>query len=143
MKRRDTSRILKSSIALARHLLDRTPPEALDTHIKELLSVLIWKASEADGKHNVRYWSEGYYLAQDRKPEHEHVFERKKIISRMMANPHDVESQLSQVAACLVLKEEHDLLTRLGRSEPALDGWDRYKKAGLRVWDTKERVFLW
>ena len=142
--RNDSNEIIGSAVVLAEHLVKHRPANSLDTHLKELLNVLVWKVSEADGKYNTRYWSEGFYKSPDRSCcEHEHVIEKKKIIQLLMNEPNRIEEILRSVVACLVLEEEHKSLTKLSKSNPELDGWERYRLAGVRVWDTVEKRFLW
>lgn len=136
--------IINSAIVLAKHIVKHRPTNSLDTHLKELLNVLVWKVSEAEGKHNTRYWSEGFYKNPDKsRCEHEHVVEKKKIIQQLMNEPNRIEEILRSVVACLVLEDEHKLLTKLSKSNPELEGWERYRLAGIRVWDTIENKFLW
>lgn len=136
--------IIGSAIALAKHLVSNRPKNSLGAHLKELLNVLVWKVSEANGKYNTRYWSEGFYKNPDKNScEHEHVIEKKKIVQQLLNEPDRIEEIMKSVVACLVLADEHKLLTKLSKSSPELDGWERYKMAGVRVWDTVENRFLW
>ncbi|MFW5696714.1 MAG: hypothetical protein ACOCXR_02900 [Phototrophicaceae bacterium] len=136
-----------SAVNLAHAIL---ATDALITHKRQLLTVCIWKVTEANGKYNVRYWSEGIYnLVQEHgsiravtklRPlslRHEHVNPRKQLIDAMLANPDDVERILGQEAfACLVTKDEHRRL-----SNDAI-GFERYRQANIRVWDTASQDWL-
>ena len=104
------------------------------SHKRELLSACIWKITEADGKKNLRYWSEGA-LKTDNPKEliHEHVFERKELISRLL-NGENIEIVTSDAIACIVTKSEHKILTT---SE--LSGWKRYKDCNIRVYDLVQK----
>jgi len=106
-------------------------------HKKELLSVCIWKITEADGKLKVRYWSEGAIDNQSSKLQHEHVHERKELIARLLSGE-AVESVVTDAVACIVTREEH---SQLGLSTSP--GWQRYKDSGIRVYDAKAQRWCW
>jgi len=113
------------------------PLDLYAAHKKELISVCIWKITEADGKLKVRYWSEGAVSTQEAKLQHEHVHERKELIARLLSGE-VVESVVADALACMVTKDEHH---RLGASSRT--GWQRYKDAGIRVYDAKEKQWCW
>lgn len=110
----------------------------LDKHKKELLSVMIWKISEANGKWNLNYLSEETLSEEDVSIYHEHVVTRQELIKLLLAQPDQYKKILSKVTACLVTKSEHNLLEK----HKHLSGWDRYKKAGIKVFDRKEKVWI-
>lgn len=138
---------LTSAVNLARAII---ATDALLKHKRELLTACIWKVTEADGKYNVRYWSEGVHqlvqvhgtiLAVTRlRPlplRHEHVNPRRQLVNAMLENPADIERILRDEAiACLVTVDEHPRLNN------ALQGFDRYQQAGIRVWDTMQETWL-
>lgn len=105
-------------------------------HKKELLSICIWKITQADGKYKVRYWSEGAVRADKRKLQHEHIVERKELIQRLLAGE-EVESVVADAVACIVTKVEHTLLGKTRAS-----GWSRYNEAGIRVYDSMDGIWL-
>jgi len=113
------------------HTLDLYP-----SHKKELLSICIWKITQADGKYKVRYWSEGAVSAEKRKLQHEHVVERKELIQRLLAGE-EVDLVVADAIACIVTEEEHALL---GKSQAS--GWSRYRDAGIRVYDSMDGKWL-
>lgn len=106
-------------------------------HKKELLSICIWKITEADGKKKLRYWSEGAVDNKSSKLQHEHVHERKELISRLLSGE-AVELVVADAVACMVTKEEHYKL-RVSRKL----GWKRYKESDIRVYDAKEQQWCW
>lgn len=105
-------------------------------HKKELLSTCFWKITEADGKFKVRYWSEGALSAPTSSLRHEHVFERKELVSRLLSGE-NVDSVINDAIACIVTKDEH--LT-LGLSSKS--GWNRYKDCGIKVFDSGNQEWL-
>lgn len=109
------------------------PLDLYPAHKKEILSVCIWKITEADGKSKVRYWSEGALENPSSKLQHEHIHERKELIARLLSGE-TVSSVLADAVACMVIKEEH---VKLAASSKL--GWLRYKDSGIRVYDAKEK----
>lgn len=108
------------------------PLDLYVAHKKELLSICIWKITQADGKAKVRFWSEGALESDKKELRHEHVFERKELIRRLLEGE-EIELVLSDAIACIVTKHEHLLLGKIQAS-----GWLRYEKAGIRVYDSLE-----
>lgn len=105
----------------------------LVSHKRALLNVLIWNLTGIDGgKWGIRYRSEGVLSDRVATIQHEHVLERKKLIDRLLADPTSCESTLTGAVACLVTAEEHARLRLVDRS---LEGWDRYRAAGIVVYD--------
>ena len=117
-----------SAIRLAEVIAAADGP-ILDPHRRRLLSTTVWKMTEADDKHNLRYRSRAALDAASKSDvRHEHVIPRAVLVQRMIDEPHRVAEILSEAVACLVTKEEH---RRLGRGS----GWERYKLAGIEVVD--------
>ena len=71
------------------------------------------------------------------KLQHEHVIEKQKLVSALIAGQESIEDIVETAIGCVVTKAEHRILTAVSRSEPTLDGWNRYKKAGIKVFDLK------
>ena len=132
---------MKSAIALAKAILTT---DAIYPHKYELLSVCIWKVTMRDSRYDLRYWSQGVYDLVDKhgsikavqkiRPlpiRHEHVNTRKSLILALMENPDDAERILrEETLACTITIAEHRLLN------DDIAGFERYKQAGVRVWDT-------
>jgi len=131
---KDRDRRVQSAVSAIQAIL---PVALYPAHKRELLSVCIWKITEADGKFNTRYWSVGAISNPAEKRQHEHVHERKELIGRLLAGE-DVLSVMTDAVGCIVTAQEHAALGRSSRS-----GWDRYKEAGIRVFDAKAREWCW
>jgi len=137
-KKYQKEEIILSTTNAIRYILKIPNSEVLEKHKKDLLDEMIWKLTEAGGKHNQRYISEGVDLKRKsgdwsiKGLRLEHVYTRKSIISELLACPSDMNSILEKAIGCVVTAEEHDKL-------PHRDyfGWDRYKQAKIRVWDTQ------
>ncbi len=105
------------------------PLDLYPAHKRELLSICLWKITEADGKKKVRYWSEGAINSQNSKLHHEHVHERRELIQRLL-NGENIEIVLTDAVACMVTEQEHHIL-----SKSAEKGWQRYKHSNIKVYD--------
>ena len=71
----------------------------------------------------------------DTKLQHEHVIEKQKIVSAILSGKESIDNIVERAIGCVVTKEEHSLLTSVSRLDPTLEGWNRYKSAGVRVFD--------
>jgi hypothetical protein len=106
------------------------------SHKKDLLDICIWQITEIDGKFNTRYRSEGAMVEHNFSVlRHEHVNQRKYLINRVLTDK-DVNSFVAMSVACLVTKEEHELLSH------SFIGWDRYKNAEINVYDLLNQQWL-
>lgn len=126
----------RSAVALIKVLLANNKPEVLPAHIKELLSILLRKITEAEAsKHKTRYQSQGAIgCSNEDKLRHDHVYQRSRMIDALLkAKPEDVDGILKDDIACTVTIDEHRRLAAFDHEY----GWDRYRKAGLVVIDTK------
>jgi len=112
-------------------------------HKKELLSICIWKITEADGKYKTRFMSENAINEFNQKNlQHEHVVERQFLVNELLNNPSDYKNTLSKALACIVTKEEHKKLTFATKENKNLQGWKRYKFIGIKVFDLLEQIEL-
>lgn len=120
-----------------------TMTDLYDAHHREMLSIAMWKWTEAVGvqpyaKYNIPLVSA---RVMDRnepvKVHHEHVWARKWMVDRLLAERPWSEMGLREFleehgVACIVTVEEHG---RLGAVRG--QGWTRYLAAGVEVWDRK------
>jgi hypothetical protein len=134
--RADAAERIASAKRLIRGLL-ALRHEVRDDQLRELLSVCLWKLTEAepDHKHRTRFRSEAALRAHSRDLQHEHVFERGRLVEELLRHPDEVERVADLVVACTVTKAEHAALAAACRANPGLTGWDRYRAAGIRVLD--------
>lgn len=110
---------------------DRLTP----AHLRESLSLAIWKFTEADGKWNTRYRTESAVGALSTVLNHEHVVTRRSLVDRLLAEPERCPEIMTSAIACCVLRDEHELLSNVERARSGLEGWERYRAAGLVVVD--------
>lgn len=131
----------RSSKALIKMLLADRTPEALPEHVRKLIDTMLWKLTEADGKHNTRHRSDGAMPHSDPKLlHHEHVFPKKKMIDDLQraSSSDEIDRILATAVGCVVTPDEH---TRLRQYDHEV-GWQRYRGAGIGVvnCETGERV---
>ena len=134
VEHKDRAERIKSAVTAVEAIL---PLELYLAHKKELISVCIWKITEADGKSKVQFWSEEAIMDQGGKLQHEHVYERKELISRLLSGE-SVDSVVADAIACMVTKDEHLIL-----SKSDSNGWQRYRDSGIRVYDSKAQLWCW
>jgi hypothetical protein len=132
--RKDSERRLASSLALMEAILN-VREQMVTTHLRESLSIAIWKYTECDGKYTTRFRSRGAIEAPKGKLNHEHVITRKSLIDELLLAPDDFRSIMAKAVACTVLTSEHSLLRDVEKEDPALIGWERYRAAGIEVFD--------
>ncbi|MGA1988899.1 MAG: hypothetical protein ABSG72_21705 [Candidatus Sulfotelmatobacter sp.] len=127
----------RSAVTLIKLLLADRKPEVLSAHYRELLSILLWKITEAEcsNKHQTRFQSQGALDSGDKsKLRHDHVFQRSKMIVALeKAAPQGVGDILNTAVACTVTVEEHARLSQFDDEY----GWERYRKAEITVIDTQ------
>ena len=112
--------------------------DILEQHKKKILTEVQWLISEANGKYTTRFRTEGALSDGNDSIQHEHVFPRKKLSLRILGNPSNIEKYLKDVIGCVVTVNEHDMLSKAEKSNPELDGWERYKAAGIVVYDMEQ-----
>jgi len=140
--RKDSEERLNSALALMDAIL-RVREQMLNTHLRESLSIAIWKYTECNGKYTTRFRSRGAVESPNGKLNHEHVFTRKSLIDELLGSPGDFEIIMSKAVACTVLTSEHALLRSVEKQNPSLVGWNRYRAAGIEVFDLAEqRLFI-
>ena len=130
-----------SAVALIKLLLKINTPEVLHKHLEELVDTMLWKITEADGKHNTRYRSDrALRCSETNMLTHEHVYPKQMIIQRLKSakSEEEVDQILSLAIGCTVMRDEHDPLHRIDNE----DGWERYRKANIGVMniETGQRV---
>lgn len=138
---KDSENRRASAVASALALLSARE-EITTSHLKELLSITIWKHTECDGKYKTRYQSIGAITRPKEKLNHEHVVQRKILVEALLDNPSRCQEIFDSAIACTVLEEEHKKIMQIEKSETDLRGWNRYRAAGIAVYDllTRERI---
>jgi hypothetical protein len=125
--------VIASAKQLARLVLQDA--SLMPRHRNEVLSLVQWFVSEADGKHMTKYRSRRVVELAMHEPtsrekiNHEHVFTREAMTQQLLAKPDQVGELLDEVIGCIVTKTEHDSMKGDG------SGWKRYKNADIEVLD--------
>jgi hypothetical protein len=132
---RDSKARLQSAIELIK-LLSQPNSHVLAEHRQEFLSIALWKITEAEStnKHRTRLCSRAVFATPECECRHDHVFQRAVMVRDLLSGgPADVERILEKAVACTITKDEHRLLNTYA----PLDGWERYRAAGIVVIDSK------
>lgn len=112
-------------------------------HKKRFISKSLWNITNPISKYKYlrRYRSKGVLEGKDESIplQHEHVFEKKQMVDRILKNPSSIEEELRKAVGCVVTKPEHDLLRKKAKG---LDGWKRYDCAGIKIFDMKKREWI-
>ena len=132
-QKKDPKKEIESAHYLIESILKIDHTNCQLIHLKQLLSVLLWKITEANGKYNLRYVSKGVLVRMQKiKIIHEHVYEREKLINDLISGKKTIQKILENAVACLVTVEEAELLSKVDKK---LDGWERYYAARITVFD--------
>jgi len=122
----------RSAVALVKLILANRTSPALETHVTELLMLLLWKLTEAESsKYRTRFQSARALVTKDPKQlRHEHVYQRSKMIQALLrASADQIDGILRDAVACTVTCDEHDRLAQFDKDY----GWERYRKAHIEV----------
>jgi hypothetical protein len=138
---KDSENRRRSAVASAVALLSARE-QITTSHLKQLLSISIWKHTECDGKYKTRYQSIGALTRPQEKLNHEHVVQRKVLVEALLRDPSRCQEIFDSAIACTVLEEEHKKIMQIEKTETDLNGWDRYRAANIAVYDllTRERL---
>lgn len=136
IRHRDAEQRIASAKAAIRAILDA---DLYKPHLKELLTICIWKLTLAEGKskYKTRYRSTASLDQPTKSLNHEHVIETHKLVQHLIARPSQHDKIASRAIACVVTRQEHTQLTAISKLQPEVHGWDRYREAGIEVLDTK------
>lgn len=130
-----------SAVTLAVAVLGATG--TLSVQRNELLSVCIWKWTEAHGKYKgCRFWTRKALAAKSHKElAHEHVVPRRLVVEQLCAIADPDEAAVRELfeamaVACVVTRDEHRNLPEVDWEELVTDPWARYEYADVEVVDT-------
>lgn len=134
-----TTRDQDRASAVAAAVFAATHPDLIARQRARIVDGSIWLMTERTPgeKYKTRYRSEGAKDVHDgRLLAHEHVIQRKGLIARILAttSPLGIREILDEAVGCTVLRSEHGALG----ADKHVDGWQRYKNAGITVYDCGE-----
>jgi hypothetical protein len=141
VRRIDADARIASALSAIRALL---VADLLPAHRRELLGVCLWKLSLAEplDKYATRFVSAASLGRTRRSLAHEHVYERAKLVRALIDGAMAPERLPEFAFACVVTREEHACLGVESRRDPSLDGWARYREAGIAVVDRERGCWL-
>jgi hypothetical protein len=124
--------VFLAGIATARFAV--TCPQLFDAYRRELLDNVLWLVTVApSGKYTTRFRSQAAVNDPKADLRHEHVYTRRSLVERMLADPSSIEVVIrEQAIGCVVTKDEHRRLSFFDRTH---EGWERYRAAGIDVLD--------
>lgn len=134
-----TTRQEDRASAAAAAIFAATNPDLIARQRARIVDGSLWLLTEKtpSQKYLTRYRSYGARYVHDPKVlAHEHVVQRKGLIARILATRSllAINEILDEAVGCTVLRSEHDVLNL----QKDVDGWQRYKDAGIRVYDCGE-----
>ena len=92
----------------------------------------LWQVAVATGNFYARYRSETVIQKVGLKVQRDHICKKKALIAELLGPKPDIEKIIERACCCIVTAEEHK---RLHDIDESLDGWDRYRAAGIVVYD--------
>ncbi len=112
-----------------------------EKYIRDVLEKMLWDITELDGKHNYKYKSNGL-LESEEKDQHEHVFTKDFLKNKMIIHPELCEDIIKLAVSCGVTEDEHHALNKYDKlhKNDDSDGWERYKGAGIKVWNMVGKI---
>lgn len=135
--RHNSEQRIRSAKAVIRMLL--AMGDDVDKPLKRrFLSNCLWHITQASGrnKYQMRYRSRGARDIRERSAlRHDHVYRRKEMVQKLIDSPDQIDQILKRAIACIVTKDEHELLNHIDQKHSGEDGWQRYELAGIEVID--------
>lgn len=127
----DADERIESAILVIEALL---PLRIQDRMKRKFLSNCLWQITQAEGrtKYEIRFRSKASLESPKTGLRHEHVTTRKAMVAELLATPRRAREIAMKAIGCVVTQEEHELLHEV---DQALDGWARYRAAGVPVID--------
>jgi hypothetical protein len=99
---------------------------------KRMLVHGIWEVAVATGGFCARYRSEAVIQTVGAKIQRDHIFKKKALITELLGPNPDIEKIIERGRCCIVTTDEH---RKLHDVDESLDGWERYRVAGIVVYD--------
>lgn len=103
---------------------------------KRMLVHALWEVAFATGNKQSsffgRYRSEGVLRHMGLKVQRDHIFRKEMLTEQILSPSPDLDAIIARAECCLVTEDEH---SRLGAVDKNVDGWERYRRAGITVYD--------
>jgi hypothetical protein len=104
---------------------------------KRMLVHGIWEVARATGDFCGRYRSETVIRFEGCKIQRDHIYQKSTLVEQLLGASPDIDSIMDRARCCIVTAEEHEKLHRLQKN---FDGWDRYRAAGVAVYDMQSET---
>jgi hypothetical protein len=99
---------------------------------KRMLVHSIWEVAKATGDFRGRYRSEGVIRSVGVRIQRDHIYKKSALVEELLSTSPDLDRVIERARCCVVTIDEH---RRLHDVDGGLEGWDRYKAAGVIVYD--------
>lgn len=122
---------------------------------EKIFNQILWWITEHDGKYSFKnlYYTEGAKKTWEKNKKnkklknkyrglrHDHLWGRAGLKDDLMkaVNEAEIRSIYRRVVGIIVTKEEHDKLHKKDKNEKKYDGFKKYKKAGINVFNENGR----
>lgn len=133
---------LEKNIADIRILLDGIRLLPIGAAIKKRILVqAIWEHAYATGNTQQaflgRYRSEAVVNQVGLEIQRDHIYKKAALIRELLSESPNFDEILNRAHCCVVTVHEH---RKLGLVDKAIDGWERYRVAGVTVFDMVDRA---
>jgi hypothetical protein len=99
---------------------------------KRMLAHGIGEVAKATGDFCGRYRSEAVIRNPGQKIRRDHIYQKRTLVEELLGPAPNIDSIIERACCCIVTEEEH---VKLHALSPKLDGWERYRAAGIVVYD--------
>ena len=106
---------------------------------KRMLVHGIWEVAKATGDSQGRYRSERVIRTVGLQIQRDHIYKKNALVEELLGASPDLDKVISRAACCIVTAEEHHGLHSVGVH---LDGWERYRVAGVVVYDMIDETVM-
>jgi hypothetical protein len=108
---------------------------------KRMLVHAIWEVAFATGNTQRsflgRYRSESVVRQVGLNIERDHIFRKETLIRELLGPSPDLDRIIERAHCCVVTRDEHE---RLSRVDEEVEGWERYRAAGITVYDMLDQT---
>ena len=108
---------------------------------KRMLVHAIWEVAFATGNTQRafmgRYRSEAVVNQPGLKIQRDHIYKKEALIQELLGPSPNLDEILDRAHCCVVTEDEH---RKLGLINDAIDGWERYRAAGITVYDMVDQT---
>jgi len=96
---------------------------------RRMLVHALWEVAVTTGNFYPRFRSQSVTLQVGAPIQRDHIFQKNRIIRRLLEDPqYSSQEAVQNAQCCVVTREEHDALHRV---DPLIDGFERYEAANI------------